>query len=213
MQASRATPPRPRRRRRRGRPAARRRRSRARSRRPCAPVIRSPGTKTCASGSTRSGTTAMVMPAKPEVTCRCAPGEQREGQRVREEPHADAMQPNPPPAPVAVGGSPCAGRERQRGQDHRGDADAAGGDRRTARSRRAPISRRGTTRPRSARAEPGRARRAARGQGGQCGMLDACRAPSMPHRGSGASQPRVRRRDTPWQPGGNRLSGPRARPR
>ena len=31
-------------------------------------VIRSPGTKTCASGSTRSGTTAMVIPAKPELT-------------------------------------------------------------------------------------------------------------------------------------------------
>ena len=49
-------------------------------------VIRSPGTSACASGSTSSGTTAMVMPAKPELTCRCPQASSEKGRAFDAEP-------------------------------------------------------------------------------------------------------------------------------
>ena len=93
------------------------------------------------------------------------PAQEREGQRVRKDAHADAMQPDPPPARSVGRRQPRAGRESQR---HRITAAMpmrpAAID--SGPKPRAPEPRRGTSRPRSARAARGRARPAATGQGG-----------------------------------------------
>ena len=57
-------------------------------------VIASPGTNTWASGSTKSGTTAMQTPAKPDATEKLRPGQQCKGYKVGKQAHDNRENPN-----------------------------------------------------------------------------------------------------------------------
>ena len=71
-----------------------------------AQVIRSPGTKTMGERQHQQRHHRHRDPGEARAHPLLGPAEEREGQRVREEPHADAMQPDPPPAACLWAGNP-----------------------------------------------------------------------------------------------------------
>ena len=175
-------------------------------------VICSPGTKACASGSTRSGTTAMLMPAKPELTCSWPQPSSAKGSALEKIAHAEAVRARsggPVRSPAAAG--PGRWRARCAARIGGGDGDARGGDRQRTEAGQRLGDRRGTSRPRSARGGRAGARRAATVRAGS-GARAARRDMRLSLPGIARREPEPSN-DPPWQVGGNRtIRAPGASP-
>ena len=94
-----------------------------------AQVIRSPGTNRCASGSTSSGTTAIEMPANPEVTCSWAQLRSAKGSAFEKSPMPMQCSQIRRPRGLWAGGNRAPVAKANHQEDHRGDADPASRDR------------------------------------------------------------------------------------